>query len=114
LHPRLLGSDFDNRAELRRLAKGLKDFDPTRFEAMLHAWPEGWRLPAAPLDVMERCDQVEEGIERFSDLGLTTPFADVFDVFISAKAELSGRSKVEALDDHFDGVESRDGLRVVS
>jgi hypothetical protein len=110
----LLGCDFDNRVELRNFARGLSEFDTVRFEAMLHAWPEGFRLPASRLDYMERWERVEVDIERFIALGLTTTFTDVFDNFLDATAKLSGGSSVEVLTDHLDRLDVKRGMRVVS
>ncbi len=51
---------------------------------------------------------------RYVALGLTRTFADVFDNFLAATAELGRGSRLEALDDHLDRIERLHGLRVVS
>ena len=54
---------------------------------------------------------VPDDLARFIDLGVTRPFADVLPTFLSTASELSGRSQASI---HFDLMNRRDGLRVVS
>jgi hypothetical protein len=96
--------------ELREFASGLRDYDPLRFEALLHAWPDDVRMPGSRLEQIERWEEVEEAMERFAALGLTLPFHDAFNNYIDAAAQLSGRGRDEVLDEHFAQIEDRSPL----
>jgi hypothetical protein len=97
----LLGAAGDE-DELQQFASDLRELDPARFEALTHAWPKNVPMPATQLDQIERWQAVEDAMERFRSLGLTTPFNDVFGRAVDAATELSGRPRERVLADFLD------------
>jgi len=70
---------FERPKTLPGLVKYLAPFDPVRAEALLHAWPEDAPERPTPgtLDGLDRWQEVEEAMDRFRDLGITTSREDV-------------------------------------
>jgi hypothetical protein len=101
----LLGDDGDE-YELQAFAPDLLMLDSIRFEALMHAWPSSVPMPATHLDQIERWQIVEDAIERYRSLGLTTPFDDVFSRAVDAVTELSDRPRERVLAEFIDAEEA--------
>jgi hypothetical protein len=89
---------LDQPEQLPELAAALVDYDPLRYEALLHAWPKDAPEPAAGLLYLERWDEIEEAIAALEATGLTATRDDVEDAALDAYVSATGASLDESLD----------------
>ena len=84
------------------LLKYLSGFDFLRAEALLHAWPEDAPEPPTPgtLDGLDRWQEVEQAMDRFRDLGITTLREDVDLVARRSYMSATGTTLSDYLDSH--------------